>query len=124
MRRREFIALMGASVTWPVAAMAQEPGRNYRLGGVSPSERNAPWVVAMLDELRGLGFIVGKNLTVEWRSYGGRVDLSPELAAAELVKANLMSFMLAAMLAFARRSRRRRRYRSSGLLRIWSGRDW
>jgi hypothetical protein len=32
MRRREFIALMGASVAWPSTAMAQEPGRIYRLG--------------------------------------------------------------------------------------------
>ncbi len=32
MRRREFMALMGASVTWPFAALAQEPGRTYRLG--------------------------------------------------------------------------------------------
>ena len=35
MRRREFIALLGASVEWPFAALAQEPGRTYRLGPVT-----------------------------------------------------------------------------------------
>ena len=67
MRRREFIAFMGASVTWPFAALAQQAGRTYRLGGVSVSPRNAPWFVAMFDELRRLGFIEGQNLTLDWR---------------------------------------------------------
>jgi hypothetical protein len=31
-RRREFIALMGARVTWPFAALVQQKGRTYRLG--------------------------------------------------------------------------------------------
>jgi putative ABC transport system substrate-binding protein len=88
MRRREFIALMGASVAWPFAAMAQQPGRTYRLGGVSSGPRNAPIFVAMIDELRRLGFIEGQNLTVEWRSYGARIDLIPEFAG-ELVKAHV-----------------------------------
>jgi hypothetical protein len=35
MRRRNFLALMGASVGWPFAAMAQELGRTYRLGILS-----------------------------------------------------------------------------------------
>ena len=88
MRRREFIALMGASVAWPFAALAQEAGRTYRLGGVSSSPRNAPPFIAMVDELRRLGFIVGQNLMVEWRSYGARIDLISEFAA-ELVKAHV-----------------------------------
>jgi Protein of unknown function (DUF4038)/Putative collagen-binding domain of a collagenase len=36
MRRREFIALMGASVTRPFAALAQQAGRTYRLGCLLP----------------------------------------------------------------------------------------
>jgi putative ABC transport system substrate-binding protein len=60
MRRREFIALMGASVTWPFAALAQQAGRTYRIGGLSGSPRNSPPTVAMFDELRRLGFIEGK----------------------------------------------------------------
>ena len=88
MRRREFIALLGASVAWPFAAMAQEPGRTYRVGGVSGGARNAPPFVAMVDELGRLGFIDGQNLTIEWHIYGPRIDLIPELVA-ELVKAHV-----------------------------------
>ena len=88
MRRREFIALMGASVTWPFAALAQQAGRTYRIGGLSGSPRNSPPLVAMFDELRRLGFIEGQNLTIDWRVYALHIDLIPEFAA-ELVKAKV-----------------------------------
>ena len=88
MRRREFIALMGASVAWPFAALAQEPGRTYRVGGLSSGPLNAPVHVAMFDVLRRLGFIEGQNLTIEWRAYALHYDLIPEFAA-ELVKAKV-----------------------------------
>ena len=42
MRRREFIGLMGASVTSPFAALAQEPGRTYRLGCLLAAPRSEP----------------------------------------------------------------------------------
>ncbi len=45
MTRREFIALVGASVTWPFAAMAQQAGRSYRLGVLAPFTRDVPFNV-------------------------------------------------------------------------------
>jgi putative tryptophan/tyrosine transport system substrate-binding protein len=88
MRRREFIALMGASVTWPFAALAQQAGRTYRVGGLSSGPRNSPPLVAMFDELRRFGFIEGQNLTIDWRSYALHIDLIPEFVA-ELVKSKV-----------------------------------
>ena len=89
MRRREFIALMGASVAWPFAALAQEPGRTYRLGCLWSSPRgDDPAYKAFFDELRRRGFIEGQNLTIEYRAYGQHVDLIPQYAV-ELVKARV-----------------------------------
>jgi putative ABC transport system substrate-binding protein len=82
------VLLGGTAAAWPLAASAQEAGRTYRLGVVSGSPRNAPFAVAMFDELRRLGFIEGQNLTIDWRSYGTRADLIPEIVA-QLVKAHV-----------------------------------
>jgi putative ABC transport system substrate-binding protein len=88
MRRREFIALMGASVASPFAAMAQQPGRTYRLGFLVPFTRDVPINVHFFDELRRLGFVEGQNLTVEYREYILRPDLISQYAA-ELVNARV-----------------------------------
>jgi putative tryptophan/tyrosine transport system substrate-binding protein len=88
MRRREFIALMGASVAWPFTALAQDPGRTYRLGCLLPATRDVPVNAAFLDEFRRRGFVEGQNLTVEWRAFGLNPDLISQYAA-ELVKARV-----------------------------------
>jgi ABC-type uncharacterized transport system substrate-binding protein len=88
MRRREFIALMGASVTWPFAALAQQAGRTYRLGVLLPHPRDVPVNVAFLEEFRRRGFIEGQNLAVEWRAFWQHLDLLPQYAA-ELVSARV-----------------------------------
>jgi putative ABC transport system substrate-binding protein len=63
MKRREFISLVGgASLAWPFGALAQEPGRIYRLAVVIAAGRDELPTMAFLDELREQGFVEGKNL--------------------------------------------------------------
>jgi putative ABC transport system substrate-binding protein len=86
MRRREFLgALGGAAVAWPFAAAAQDAGRTYRLGVLTPSPQAAANFRSMLDELRRAGFVDGQNLVIDFRSYGREVERVSEFAA-ELVK--------------------------------------
>jgi putative tryptophan/tyrosine transport system substrate-binding protein len=84
--RRQFITLLGGATAWPLELRAQEPGRTYRLGGLTPSPRDAPHYAALFDELRQRGFIEGRNLTIDWRGYGVRTEQFPDIAV-ELVKA-------------------------------------
>ena len=86
MRRRKFITLLGGAAAWPFAAMAQEPGRTYRLGWLSPFTRDVPFNVAFFDELRRRGFIEGQNLTIDFRAFAPHLDLISQYAA-ELVTA-------------------------------------
>ena len=89
MRRRDFIMLLGGAaavpIAWAAAVRTQEAGRTYRIGGLSISPRDAPYVVAIFDELQRLGFIEGQNLTIHWREYGLRIGPISEFAA-ELAK--------------------------------------
>ena len=85
MRRREFIGFLGsAAVASPLAAMAQETGRTYRLGFVATTTREEAWFTAFFEELRGLGFIEGQNLTVIPNGFAVPNDLLSELAAAQV----------------------------------------
>jgi putative tryptophan/tyrosine transport system substrate-binding protein len=91
MRRREFITILGgAAVTRPFAARAQQAigrtGKMPRVGILMPGP--ATHSAATLDPfyrgLHDLGYIVGKNLTVELRNGDWKTDRFAALAA-ELV---------------------------------------
>jgi putative ABC transport system substrate-binding protein len=89
MQRRAFITLLGgATAAWPLAALAQEAGRTYRLGGLSAGPRDTPYFVAMFENLRRLGFIEGQNLTVDWHAFALQVDRVSDFVA-ELVKGDV-----------------------------------
>jgi putative ABC transport system substrate-binding protein len=50
------------------SAVAQEPGRTYRLGVISPSENSLALIrLHTLPELARRGFVEGRNLQVEER---------------------------------------------------------
>ena len=83
MRRREFITLLGGmGAAWPLAVRAQEPGRTYRLGDLHLSPRNALYNAALFDAVKPDGFIDGKNLVVDDRGFGLRVDQLVDHASA------------------------------------------
>jgi putative tryptophan/tyrosine transport system substrate-binding protein len=89
MNRRRLIALFGgASLALPLQVRAQQPGRTYRIGGLLSSPREAPQIIALLDELRRLGFIEGQNLIIDPHGFGLRSEQFLQ-AAVELVNAQV-----------------------------------
>ncbi len=85
MRRREFITLIGSAAAVPLlrspVARAQEPGRIYRLAVITGTPRQAPRMVAFLDERKTLGFVEGQNLKIVAGGFELRDDQLSEVAA-------------------------------------------
>ncbi len=84
MKRRSFIALVGAAAAWPLAARAQQgmPVIGF-LNSASP-EPYAPMVAAFQDGLKDGGYIVGQNVAIEYRWANAQYDRVLAMAA-ELV---------------------------------------
>jgi putative ABC transport system substrate-binding protein len=82
MTRRKLLVVLGASaLAWPLASVAQQ-ARLYRLGVLSTTTAaNAPIVRAFTQGMEKLGWIDGKNISIEHRYAEGNVDRLPALAA-------------------------------------------
>jgi putative ABC transport system substrate-binding protein len=71
MKRREFIALVGAVAAWPVTARAQQDAAVRRIGVLTSLAESDPEQQARLarfrDGLERLGWSEGRNLRIEYR---------------------------------------------------------
>ena len=76
------VLLLGLLVA-PLDAEAQQAGRMYRIGYLSTPTRESVehGLEAFLRTLRGLGWIEGQNLIIEYRWAEGDVERLPDLAA-------------------------------------------
>jgi ABC-type uncharacterized transport system substrate-binding protein len=85
MKRREFIALLGAAaascVSWPRAANAQQPARVPRIGIVD----DAPMWQSFRQALREFGYLEGQSVNYEYR-YSEGVPGRLVAAVGELVR--------------------------------------
>src|SRR5882762_1295746 len=72
MNRRAFLnTLAGGLLAAPLAAEAQQPGKIYRIGFVArPEAADTPPGRAFREGLRGLGWVEGQTVTIDWRWTG------------------------------------------------------
>jgi putative tryptophan/tyrosine transport system substrate-binding protein len=88
MRRREFITLLGGAAAWPAVSRAQEveprarsadrPARIAHVNFISAAVAQ-PYVRAFRNGLRALGWIEGRNVTIEDRFAEGEDDRLPAI---------------------------------------------
>jgi putative ABC transport system substrate-binding protein len=85
MRRRKFIAgLSGAALMCPRLSRAQQAPKVWRVGVLEPGPPPSLFLDLFRAGLRDLGYVEGRNLTLEIRWAEGRNERLPALAA-ELV---------------------------------------
>jgi putative ABC transport system substrate-binding protein len=86
MKRREFITLVGGAAVWSYDARAQVSERLYRVAylALAPSE-NMTQMKGFTQRLKELGYVEGRNITIDYRSAEGRSERLSALAA-EIVK--------------------------------------
>ena len=65
----------------PLAAEAQEAGKVARIGLIRPGSPPDPFVEPFKQGLRELGYVEGRNISIEYRWAEGRTERLPDLAA-------------------------------------------
>src|SRR5947209_4306087 len=78
-----FVVVALTLLVWGPMAEAQQPGKVWKIGVlVSTSQSlNASRDEALRQGLRELGYVEGKNISMEYRYAEGKLDRLPQLAA-------------------------------------------
>ena len=89
MKRRAFITLLGSAVAWPLAARGQQPERMRLIGVLEGLPEGDPVgtdrMNAVLQGLRELGWIEGRNIRLERRPATSTSTERAQMMAKELV---------------------------------------
>ena len=82
MRRREFIAAVGAAVVWPLAARGEQSALPV-VGFINAgsADGSARYAAAFRKGLNETGYVEGQNVTVEYHWLEGHYDRLPALLA-------------------------------------------
>jgi putative ABC transport system substrate-binding protein len=83
-RRRDFLAVVGGAVAWPLAARAQQGQHVRRIGVLLGGNENDPFwktnLSAFTQALADLGWTDGRNVRMDLRSAGGDINRIRALA--------------------------------------------
>ncbi|MBI3373630.1 MAG: ABC transporter substrate-binding protein [Betaproteobacteria bacterium] len=77
-RRETVVALLALGVA-PVDLFAQQPGKVWRVGFLA-GEGREPFHADFTRGMRELGYVEGRNLSIEWRFANGKYEHLPTLA--------------------------------------------
>jgi len=83
-RRRELLAALGgAAAAWPLAARAQQAGKQPTIGllGAGTPSAWSPWLAAFAQRLHELGWSEGRTIAIKYRWAEGRTERYAEIAA-------------------------------------------
>ena len=83
MRRRDFISIFGsAAVAWPLAARAQQSAKLPTIGFLGPTtpSSESQHLAAFVQRLRELGWVEGRDVTIEVRWAEGRDERYAQIA--------------------------------------------
>lgn len=80
-RRREFIAAIGAATVWPLTARAQQQAKSIGYISSASFADSESQLIGLRQGLKETGFVDGQNVAIEFRWAEGQYDRLPSMAA-------------------------------------------